>query len=124
MESSKSKAPISDSSPQTLLKPSRIKRSWLWLLLTLLLLTGGGFALWRVLQSGSSPPATAQKPQATPVKLQQVETSTVVESSQYVGNLDAQQEIILQPKTSGRVTQVLVSSGALTPQTNSSKRAS
>jgi hypothetical protein len=58
------------------------------------------------------------------VKLQQVETSTVVESSQYVGNLDAQQEIILQPKTAGRVTQVLVSSGALTPQTNSSKRAS
>jgi len=116
MESSKSKAPISDSSPQTLLKPSRIKRSWLWLLLTLLLLTGGGFALWRVLQSGSSPPATAQKPQATPVKLQQVETSTVVESSQYVGNLDAQQEIILQPKTAGRVTQVLVSSGEFVEQ--------
>ena len=116
MESSKSKALISDSSPQTLLKPSRIKRSWLWLLLTLLLLTGGGFALWRVLQSGSSPPATAQKPQATPVKLQQVETSTVVESSQYVGNLDAQQEIVLQPKTAGRVTQVLVSSGEFVEQ--------
>ena len=107
-----------DNSPKTSPPSSRRQKWWLALSLLLLLLAGGGgFALWRVLQSGSSPPATAQqKPRATPVKLQEVETSTVVESSQYVGNLNAQQEIILRPKTEGRVTQVLVSAGEVVEQ--------
>lgn len=117
MESSESQASATDDSPQNSPPSSRLQRWWPGLLLLLALLCGGGgFALWRLLNPSNPPQATAQKPQGVPVKLQKVETSTIEQSSQYVGNLEAQQEIILRPKTAGRVTQVFASPGEIVEQ--------
>jgi RND family efflux transporter MFP subunit len=46
------------------------------------------------------------------VKLQSVETSTVEESSEFVGSLEAQNRVVLRPETDGRINQVFVSSGS------------
>jgi len=61
--------------------------------------------------SRGEPPAGAQEPQAVPVKLQSVETSTVEESSEFVGSLEAEQRVVLRPETEGRITDIFTSSG-------------
>lgn len=60
--------------------------------------------------SRGKPPQTAGPP-GVPVKLQNVETSTVEDSSEFVGSLEAANRIVLKPEIEGRVTQILVSSG-------------
>ncbi|BBD66604.1 RND family efflux transporter MFP subunit [Nostoc commune NIES-4072] len=45
------------------------------------------------------------------MKLQKIDTGTIVESSQFVGSLEAQQKVILQPQIQGRIESILVSSG-------------
>lgn len=45
------------------------------------------------------------------VKVQKVGTSTTVESSDFVGALEAQQKVTLQPQIQGRIETILVSSG-------------
>ncbi|HAJ61269.1 MAG TPA: efflux RND transporter periplasmic adaptor subunit [Cyanobacteria bacterium UBA8543] len=59
---------------------------------------------------GGAPPG-AGKPSAVPVKLQNVETGTKEESSEFIGNLEASARVDLKPEVDGRVTQILVSSG-------------
>jgi RND family efflux transporter MFP subunit len=78
---------------------------WGMALLTLLLLSGCG---------GKKPSATANGSNAPPpalVKLQRVETSTVEESTEFVGTLEAKQRVVLKPQISGRVVQVTVAQG-------------
>ena len=58
---------------------------------------------------GSAP--TAQAPPPTPVELQEVKTSTVQDSSEFVGALEAQKRVALHPEVEGRIVQILVSSG-------------
>ncbi|MBD2450762.1 efflux RND transporter periplasmic adaptor subunit [Nostoc sp. FACHB-152] len=56
-------------------------------------------------------PAANAKNSALPVKVQQVGTSTTEESSNFVGALEAQQKVTLQPQIQGRIETIFVSSG-------------
>lgn len=90
---------------------SKIKRWWL-LGLGFLLLLVGGFISWRfVSKSNHSPSLVTGQTQATPVKLAPVETQTIEESSEFNGLLEAKKGVVVRAETSGRVTQVYVSSG-------------
>ncbi len=77
-------------------------------------LMGSGVFLWRWL----SPPVSSQQAgpppaQATFVKLQRLQASTIEDGTSFVGNLEAQKGIELRPKVEGRVTQVFVAPGVL-----------
>jgi RND family efflux transporter MFP subunit len=99
--------PTSTTAPNQ--KTSKRRKIGLWLFLTLLLATGG-IGLVYLYNSQTAPPATAA-PQAVPVKIQPVKSSTVEDSSIFVGTLDAQRAAVIRPKTSGIVTQILVADG-------------
>jgi len=82
--------------------------------LGLLALLGG--AVWgvrQILVNDSAPPAAAQRQgsQAMPVKLQKLETRTLIDSSQFVGTLEAKERVLLRPETEGRISEILVESG-------------
>ncbi|MEH2079930.1 MAG: efflux RND transporter periplasmic adaptor subunit [Nostoc sp.] len=59
----------------------------------------------------NDPAANAQGPPPLPVKLQKIDAGTIEESSVFVGSLEAQQKVTLQPQTQGRIESILVSSG-------------
>jgi RND family efflux transporter MFP subunit len=61
--------------------------------------------------SRGKPPQSAGPPPGVLVKLQRVETTTVEDSSEFVGSLEAANRVVLKPEVEGRVTQILVSSG-------------
>lgn len=61
--------------------------------------------------SSGAPPPGAGKPKGIPVKLQTVEQSTLSESSEYLGNLEAENRVDLRPEAEGRVREIFVSSG-------------
>ncbi|NJN02159.1 MAG: efflux RND transporter periplasmic adaptor subunit [Leptolyngbyaceae cyanobacterium SL_1_1] len=82
----------------------------LWGLAGALVILGGGFLLWRVL-APKGPPPGAQIPQGVPVTLEAVQQGTLRDSSEFIGSLDAQAGVALQPEASGRITQIYVSSG-------------
>jgi RND family efflux transporter MFP subunit len=105
------------SEPQTVLEsssqalaPSRRSRRWLWLLLTFLLLGGGGFVVWRLFTPrGVS--QEAPQAQSIPVKLQELTTGTIEDASSFVGRLEAQQAVALRPEAQGRVTRIFIRDG-------------
>ncbi len=53
----------------------------------------------------------AAAPQAIPVKLQTLETATLIDSSQYVGTLQALGRVNLSPQISGRILRIFVQNG-------------
>ncbi|MEM9088642.1 MAG: efflux RND transporter periplasmic adaptor subunit [Cyanobacteria bacterium P01_F01_bin.53] len=87
----------------------RPNRSWLGLLLLGLIFAGLGFALWRVV--GGRNDAGMQGPPAFPVEVERLQESSVEDSSEFVGTLDSQAGVSLQPEANGRVTQIFVNSG-------------
>jgi RND family efflux transporter MFP subunit len=62
--------------------------------------------------SKGEPPPAAGQPQGVPVKLQNVETSTVEESTEFVGTLEADNRVVVRPEADGRVVEIFVSSGS------------
>lgn len=112
MDISSSQTPAPESSPGPASPSPSNKRLWAWVLFGLLILAGGGFALWRLIAPGSAPAQEQMAgPPGMPVKTQLVETSTVEDSTKFIGSLEAQQGIALRPKTEGRITQVFASAG-------------
>lgn len=81
----------------------------LWLLLLALLTAGAGVALWRVIAGSGE--QEAQGPQAFPVKIERLQETALEDSSEFIGTLDSQAGVSLQPEANGRVTQIFVSSG-------------
>ncbi len=59
----------------------------------------------------SKPSAAASEPPPTAVKLQLLKSSQVQEVSEFVGRLEAQQRVSLQPEIQGRIESIPVSSG-------------
>jgi len=53
----------------------------------------------------------ARGPQAVPVKLETLETAKLIESTDYVGSLEAVQRVTLAPRISGRILQVFAQNG-------------
>ncbi|WP_445633502.1 efflux RND transporter periplasmic adaptor subunit [Nostoc sp. DSM 114161] len=82
-----------------------------------LVLAIGGMAVFSRFETQQSAtptqnaPAANAKNSALPVKVQQVGTATTEQSSDFVGALEAQQKVTLQPQTQGRIEAILVSSG-------------
>ena len=88
-------------------KRPRSRQVWLWGTLTVFVL-GGGFVGWRSL---SSRQPVAQAPPPLPVKVQTIESSQVQSTAEFVGKLEAQERVSLQPQIQGRIDRVLVASG-------------
>ncbi|GAB1543345.1 efflux RND transporter periplasmic adaptor subunit [Scytonema sp. NUACC21] len=102
-----------DNLPETALEePPRRQRRWLWLLIALVVLTGGGYALWRFLVPGQSQPSPANaQPPGVRVKISTVQTGIIEESSEFVANLESRRSVNLQPRIQGQVAQIFVRSG-------------
>ena len=84
---------------------------WLWLFLSLTIICGGSVN-WLWLKQNNAPlTAENQSDPAIPVRIQQLETSTINNSSEFIGALEAQQRVSLQPEAEGRIVEILVSSG-------------
>lgn len=75
-----------------------------------MLLIGGGFLGWRSFSSRDNP-AAAQAPPPLPVKVQTLAAGQVQSTAEFVGKLEAQERVSLQPQIQGRVDRVLVASG-------------
>ncbi|ESA34521.1 rnd family efflux transporter mfp subunit [Leptolyngbya sp. Heron Island J] len=86
------------------------QRNWLIWLAALILLAVGGFVLWRVLGRGDG---ASEMPMggAVPVTLESMQPSTLRDQAEFVGTLDAQAGVVLQPEANGRITRIYVSSG-------------
>lgn len=74
-------------------------------------LLGIAFGLSVFASACGGPPPQAGGPQAVPVQLQALEPGTFEESSAFVGSLEAEQRVDLQPEVAGRITQIFVSAG-------------
>ena len=59
----------------------------------------------------SEPSATASGPPPVTVKLQALKSSSLQDVSEFVGRLEAQQRVLLQPEIQGRIAEIPVSSG-------------
>ncbi|MEH1899704.1 MAG: biotin/lipoyl-binding protein [Nostoc sp.] len=104
-------APVSTdriSTDETASKPPPQRKRWLWVILAVLLIGGGGFVAWRLLGNREAPPPQAPP---LPVKVQTLESSQVQSTSEFVGTLEAQERVSLQPQTQGRIDRIFVASG-------------
>ena len=50
-------------------------------------------------------------PQAIAVKLKTIESATVIDSSEYVGTLEARDRVSLAPRINGRISEIFVRQG-------------
>ncbi len=82
---------------------------WLWLGGVGLLVLGGGFLAWQFFgQSQGGPPMMMP---AAPVEIDPVATDTILDSSSFLGRLEAQTGVALQPEVAGRVVALEVAAG-------------
>ncbi|WP_042711465.1 efflux RND transporter periplasmic adaptor subunit [Crocosphaera watsonii WH 8501] len=89
------------------MKPLKSSQKWLGTVLMVSLLTTGC----------ASDETTATAPQAVEVELKTLKPATLVDSSTYVGTLEARQRVQLAPsRTNGRIKQILVREGDLVRQ--------
>ncbi len=93
---------------ETASKPPQQRKTWLWVILAVLLIGGGGFVGWRLLKRQAPPPKAAPP---LSVKVQTIEPSQVQSTSEFVGTLEAQQHVSLQPQIQGRIERIFVSNG-------------
>jgi RND family efflux transporter MFP subunit len=83
-----------------------------------ILVLGGGFVGWRLIAPRLGGPPMTGMPPGVAVTLESVQTGQVQNSSEFIGRLEAQSAVALQPEVSGRVVQVYVSAGdRVTPGT-------
>lgn len=76
-----------------------------------IVLLGGGFVAWRFFGARAGGQQMMMMPPGVPVALQPVQSGTVRNSTEFIGTLEAQSSVALQPEASGRVMQVYVSAG-------------
>ncbi|MBW4665082.1 MAG: efflux RND transporter periplasmic adaptor subunit [Chroococcus sp. CMT-3BRIN-NPC107] len=93
-----------------LVAPSKTRKKWLGILAALLLI-GAGLGGWRWWLSSQSSPQQAAPPPSIPVKVADVESGTIAESSDYVASIQSRQSVTIQPQINGRVEQIFVQPG-------------
>ncbi len=119
MESLESQAPVLDNQQETSVKPTRAQRPWVWVLLSLLLLSGG-VGLWRLLTPSNELPsgAAAQGPPPRPVETIAIAQGEAVRRITLLGQIEASETATVRTQTGGLVQRVLVQSGdRVTPGT-------
>ncbi|MGV2829170.1 efflux RND transporter periplasmic adaptor subunit [Myxosarcina sp. GI1(2024)] len=89
------------------------KRPWLVVLgVALLIALGyGGWRWWQSRGEGSAPPAAQSQMRAAPVDLITLKSSTVRETSQFIGSLTSPRSVTISPEIEGRVSQIFVAEG-------------
>ena len=108
-------APQTDPGSQNTLKPPKLQRRWLWLLLGIFLV-GGGTTTWYVLSSNRQEGfANLNQPPGVAVELSTVETDLVRNTETYRARLESRRSITLQPRVQGQITQILTRSGTRVP---------
>lgn len=75
-----------------------------------ILLIAGGWVIWRFVGARGPGPMMGMPPGVT-VRLEPVQSGTVQDTSEFLGSLEAETGVVLQPEVAGRVTQVYVSAG-------------
>lgn len=103
---STSESPVSvynDSEPSPPKKP-HMGKWWSWFLVGFIALLGGGLTWYFVLRNDSEP--AQQQARKFPVSVQKVETDIFENSSDFIGNLEAQQRVTLRPEAAGRIIQI------------------
>lgn len=85
------------------------RQHWPWLIGLALLVGGLGIVLWRLLTGQGN--QAMQGPQAVPVQIERLQESSLEDSDEFVGTLDSQASVSLQPEADGRVVQIFVSEG-------------
>lgn len=113
MKSSEPHTQFDDTLPENALEePPRKQRRWLWLLIAIVVLMGGGFVIWRLLtpERKEASPASAQPP-VSRVRIATVETGIIEDSSEFVASLESRRSVTLQPRVQGQVAQIFVRSG-------------
>lgn len=95
-------------------------RPWWLIILAIALLVGGGTFAWQWLQSrgndAAGGSAAQSQPRGVPVQLSSVEPSSIKETSEFVGTLDAKQSVAIRSERSGRLTQLYVTDGDVVEQ--------
>ena len=61
--------------------------------------------------SGCGGEEEAQQPQAIAVKLKTLESDTLVDSSEYIGTIEATDRVSLAPPTEGRISEIFARQG-------------
>jgi multidrug efflux pump subunit AcrA (membrane-fusion protein) len=92
------------------------KRTWIWILGTILVLAGVGSSLrwWQASRANNAPPGAAGaagKPMAVSVKLATVGNQTVQESSVFVSSLQSPRFVTIKPQVEGRIKQLFIKEG-------------
>ncbi len=105
----------SDLAHQPLPPPQRGVR-WVAVMTAALLLTGLGVG-WRWWAGRKPMPTAIGQPQGQglPVKLETLTAETIVDSTDFVGSLEAAQVVELRPEVTGRVQQIFVRAGDRLP---------
>ena len=97
--------------------PKRRRLAWI---LGIILLVGGvglGIRWWQASHANSAPPTGATaKPPPTAVKLVNVGSTTVRDSSVFVGTLEAPLYVTIKPQIAGRIKQIFVKEGDVVRQ--------
>ncbi|WP_084639611.1 efflux RND transporter periplasmic adaptor subunit [Geitlerinema sp. PCC 9228] len=100
-------------------KPSTFGKrvpKWIFVAGAAILVTGAGLGIytWQARQQTPATAASEQsggKPRGTPVKLETVEPSSLEETSEFVGTLEAQQSVAVRAETNGRIVEIYVEEG-------------
>src|SRR4028119_176148 len=111
MESFESQTPVLDNQQETSVKPARAQRPWVWVLLSLLLLSGG-IGLWRLLTSGNEPPSSvaAQGLPPRPVETIAITQGEALRRITLLGQIEASETATVRTQADGLVQRVLVQS--------------
>lgn len=95
--------------------PPRKQRRWRWIVGILLLVGGLGLS-WRWWQASRASTALGAagapaKPPAVAVKLATVATTTIRDSSVFVGTLESPRFVTIKPQVEGRINQIFIKEG-------------
>lgn len=105
-----------DLAPQSNSNKALPHKPWPLIFGLIILVVGGGGGYWWFTSQGSQnrqpPGALAGQPPAMAVKLTVLQLATLENTSEVVGNIEADRALVLKPETDGRVIDILVKEGS------------